>query len=126
MSKYRCITCDQTLPTKARVLEHRRDGHQVEGISVDFACDKCDQRFHTSAELRDHSHIHKRMYPSTPLCPFLLLKMLPFLFFPSKSCLLKEDLYENNIHFIPPFRWFISPLHKNHFSNMFFFFFLFL
>ncbi|KAK3910991.1 Zinc finger protein 226 [Frankliniella fusca] len=58
-SKYKCITCDQVLPTKARVLEHRKDGHQVEGLSVDFACDKCEQRFHTSAELRDHSHIHK-------------------------------------------------------------------
>lgn len=59
ISKYKCITCDQVLPTKARVLDHRKDGHRVEGLSVDFACDKCDQRFHTSAELRDHSHIHK-------------------------------------------------------------------
>lgn len=58
-SKYKCITCDQVLPTKARVLEHRKDGHQVEGLSVDFACDKCEERFHTSAELRDHSHVHK-------------------------------------------------------------------
>lgn len=65
-SKYKCITCDQVLPTKARVLEHRKDGHQVEGLSVDFACDKCDQRFHTSAELRDHSHIHKP--PGTISC----------------------------------------------------------
>lgn len=59
-SKYKCVTCDQVLPTKVRVLEHRKDGHQVEGLSVDFACDKCDQRFHTAAELRDHSHVHKR------------------------------------------------------------------
>lgn len=58
-SKYKCVTCDQILPTKTRVLEHRKDGHQVEGLSVDFACEKCNERFHTSAELRDHSHTHK-------------------------------------------------------------------
>jgi len=60
--KYRCITCNQSFPTKLRVLEHRALGHEVAGLSEKGLCPICGERFYTKEELRSHASVHKGRY----------------------------------------------------------------
>ncbi|RZC42467.1 zinc finger protein 90-like, partial [Asbolus verrucosus] len=56
-NRYKCVTCDESYASRAKVTRHKQQGHQVEGLNPRFICPHCPIAFHR--ENRFHIHMRK-------------------------------------------------------------------
>ncbi|EFA06347.2 Zinc finger protein 184-like Protein [Tribolium castaneum] len=56
-NQYKCVTCDEFYASRTKVIKHKQQGHEVEGLNPRFICPHCPVAFHR--ETRFHIHMRK-------------------------------------------------------------------
>lgn len=57
--KYECVTCNKKYADKKSANDHKKLGHNVQGIGPRFKCDYCPKRLSTKSGLDHHLQTHQ-------------------------------------------------------------------